>query len=223
MKFSPKKINHAGVIVPAFLLLIGVLCFVGTAWWGFPITVFQLISLLCFAIGILILSRYGLCNWEYALTEETEEYPYGRLQVVKRNGARLVPYADLDLSFAVLMLSAEERKAQAKEKTLPPYQKTVSVVKNMFAKDVYDLFIGFRAGNARLILELNDEAFYYALQARVERAIADDARNKKLQQLDEEPDADEAYDDIEEEVADLLDASAEQETSDATEPTDIQE
>lgn len=213
MKYSPKKINYAGIIVPAFLFVIGMLCFVGASYWGFPVTVFQLISLICFTIAILILSRYGLCDWEYALTEECEEYPYGRLQVVKCAGSRRTPYADLDLSFSVLFLSSQESKVQKKEKTLAPYQKSISVVKNMFARDVYELFIGFRAGNARLLLELNEELFFLELKRRVDRAIADDARNQKLRKMDE---AQEEYDEYDEIVIDPADHLEQEEVSTET-------
>ncbi len=220
MKYSPKKINYAGVIVPAFLFVIGMLCFVGAAYWGFPQTAFQLVSLLCFTIAILILSRYGLCDWEYALTEECEQYPYGRLQVVKRSGSRKTPYADLDLAFSVLFLSAQESKAQKKEKTLVPYQKSVSMVKNMFARDVYELFIGFRAGNARLCLELNEETFYLELKRRVDRAIAEDARNQALRKMDEEAEEYDEYDEIVFDPAQTVEETAE--SAESTEKTDTE-
>jgi hypothetical protein len=83
----------------------------------------------------------------------------------------------------------------------------------MFARDVYELFIGFRAGNARLLLELNEELFFLELKRRVDRAIADDARNQKLRKMDE---AQEDYDEYDEIVIDPADHLEQEEVSTET-------
>ncbi len=205
MKHTPKNINHAPALIAAGSGTVGILLFFLSTLGKF-VSFLQIMSLLCIMACIYFLAVRVLPQWDYHLTDPDEEYPYGRLLVSKRMGTRIIPYADLDLAFSVSLLSKEESEALAKEKNLPPFQKTVSAVKNMFARDVYELFIGFRAGNARLLLEIGDVAFLSALKERVAHAVADDARAKKLRQIEEEY---EAYGEAEEWDSDPLDSDLE--------------
>ncbi len=191
MKYTPKKINQAGWVIPLFLLILGVSFWLAASQGLFLQSVLQAAALICIVFSIFFFSNYAIPEWIYTLTDAEEEYPYGRLLIAKRMGSRIIPHAELDLSFAVSFLTKEESKALASEKNRPPFQKSLSAVKNLFARDVYELFIGFRSGNARLVLEIGDPIFLQELKGRVDRAISEDARAKKLRELEEEEEKEE--------------------------------
>ena len=167
MIYRPKRINQAWWIIPTALLVIGILSFVGVSYFGFPRIVFRPLFFVCFVAAIFFYSRYALQSWEYGLTEPSEEYPCGKLQIFSVRGKRTVPYADLDLCEAVSLIPDEEDKALGDEGKRPAFLRTYAYVLNLFPKDIFYLYIGFRENNLRLRLELTDETFLCALQSRV--------------------------------------------------------
>ncbi len=167
MKYIPKRINHAWWIIPSLLLLVGMVCFIGVSYFDFPKVVFRPLFFACFVAAIFMLSRYALQGWEYGLTEPDAENPYGKFQVFSRRGKRSIAYADLDLSMALSLIPESEDKALGNAGKRPVFTRTFSFVLNLFARDVYYLYIRFQAGNVRLRLELGDETFLCALQSRI--------------------------------------------------------
>ncbi len=167
MKYIPKRINHAGAVISVTLLVLSVVCFLGVSYWSFPKVVFQPIWFACLIAAIFVMSRAVLTRWEYGLSDSTEEYPCGKFQVYSLRGKRSVGYCDLDLSCALALIPESEDKALGDEGKRPIFSRTFSFVYNMFAKDVYYLYIRFQSTAVRLKLELGDETFLCALQSRI--------------------------------------------------------
>ena len=226
MIYRPKRMNHAWWIIPTALLVIGILCFIGVSYWGFPKVVFRPLFFVSFVASIFFFSRYALQNWEYGLTEPSEENPCGKLQIFSLRGKRSIPYADLDLSEAVSLIPDEEDKALAADGKRPAFSRTYAFVLNLFPQDVYYLYIGFRDGNIRVRLELSEEIFLCALQSRILEAAKRPHRRHSLH----DPEGEEDYGQEESvateptqvyDPADSVDLAAQDApvTDDATEPT----
>ena len=188
MIYRPKRINQAWWVIPTVLLVLGILCFIGVSYFGFPRIVFRPLFFVCFVLAIFFYSRYALQGWEYGLTEPSEEYPCGKLQIFSVRGKRSIPYADLDLSEAISLIPESEDKALGNEGKRPAFMRTYAYVLNLFPRDVYYLYIGFRAGNIRLRLELTDETFLCALQSRVLEAAKQPRRRHSLHDPEGEQD-----------------------------------
>ncbi len=184
MKFQPPRINRAGTVLPLLLLAAGIACFVGCTYFGWIAIVFQPLYLLLFVLAILIVSRYALSGWEYGITTPTRSLPAGKFQAFLLKGKRSVPYCDLDLGMAIAIHSQKEDKEKKAQGTLPPFRRTFSFIRNLYAKDVYYLYIGFREGNVRLKLEICDSAFLALLQERV--ALAKTLPPRSYEDEDEE-------------------------------------
>ncbi len=186
MKFQLPRTNRAGTVVPLLLLALGIACFVGCTYFGWIAIVFQPLYLLLFVLAILIVSRYALSGWEYGITNPTKSLPAGKFQAFMLKGKRSVPYCDLDLGMAIALHTAEEDQQKKTDGTLPPFRRTFSFVRNLFAKDVYFLYIQFRDGNVRLKLEICDSAFLALLQERV--ALAKSLPPRSYEDEEEETD-----------------------------------
>lgn len=186
MKFRPTPINRAATVIPCLLFLATAVCVAGCAYFNWPTIVFQPLYLLMMAVAILILSRYALSHFEYGLTETTPKLPVGKFQVFMQRGKRIVPYCDLDLSMAKELLSKAEDDRRKKEKSLPDFRRTFSFVQNLFARDVYYLYIQFRDGVVRLKLEINNEVFLAELRARIEAAKTLPPRTEDEEEEEEE-------------------------------------
>ncbi len=98
MVYYPKKQpKKATLLTLATIIGASLLYVVGDLGIGYR-AVFQISALLLFAVGIMIMSRYILTDYKYAISEATEADGSLYFIIMKINGQRSVEMAKFDIS-----------------------------------------------------------------------------------------------------------------------------
>lgn len=168
MTHIPKKVNHAGVILPAFLFLIAAAAFGFSYYYPHIVypAVFQFIAVVFAVLGIKFTSRYAMTEPEYHLYAPSDGHPSGVLTVTMVTGKRRTVVCELDLSLADAIYPVENAK-KGRELYGKPTS-TMRFSRNLFAPDRYLLFCHGEGGRRFAVsLELQDEIFTAALAEQI--------------------------------------------------------
>ena len=66
-RYTPQRINNAGLVIPLFMFAAAAVCFLFSATGLGYRPVLQLIAVICLVIGIQITTRYHLCVFTYII------------------------------------------------------------------------------------------------------------------------------------------------------------
>jgi hypothetical protein len=156
-KYTPPRINNAGVVIPLFLFAAAAVCMLfGAAGIGYRL-ILQLTAVVCAVSGIAINARYRLCTFTYII--ETQDSGDWSLTVVRTRGRHSRTAAVIPLS---TVIAAEKgwTHSEAKKKYYEIKQ-CCNFCANLFARDSWLIVCTLGGDTTSVIIEPDERIIVF--------------------------------------------------------------
>ena len=164
MIYIPKKKPKKAVLTTALTLVLAIVLYATGEVVGKYKMLFGLPALILISIGIMVLSRYLLCDHKYVLSGIESKGAESGFSIIKVSGSREVALAHFD----VISIYAIERKMNAKEfeKKHGTVDKIYNYCSNLRPADICSLAIEFNGKKVLFLIEA-DEAFFDCIKKEI--------------------------------------------------------
>jgi hypothetical protein len=157
MIYVPKKKPKKATLTTVFSLVIAIVLYVAGELVGVYKMLFGLPALILISLGIMVLSRYILCDHKYVLTGIDSRGAESGFSIIKVSGNREVSLAHFD----VISIYALEHRMGAKafEEKHGKVDKIYNYCSNLRPTDICSLAIEFNGKKVLFLIETDDNFF----------------------------------------------------------------
>ena len=164
MIYIPKKKPKKAALTTALTLAVSIILYVVGEVIGKYKMLFGLPALILISVGIMIASRYLLCDHKYVLSGIESKGAESGFSIIKVSGSREVALAHFD----VISIYAIERKMNAKafEAKHGKVDKIYNYCSNFRPTDICSMAIEFNGKKVLFLIE-TDENFFNAIKKEI--------------------------------------------------------